>query len=465
MRAILVIVIVAFGLIAAAQNRFNGLLLYLWFSFFRPQEWAYSTIVDLRLSLLAGVALVGPSALSGKFPNVRHPLCFGSLMFLGTACIAHFNAVSPSLSLGALDQLARVIVVSLLTVTLVTSRREFVLVLLTVVASLGFHSSKYGVGYLIRGGAHFRNGIGGMFSDNNDFALAIARIIFLTIPCAQNIEGLVPFGKWVRRGLWVTLPLSMVAVISTYSRGGALAMAGGFLTFIMLQKRRFTVLAVIGILAVVGYLVVPVPDDYMNRLGTIANYDTAESMDRGLVTTGDESALSRLHFWQVAMVMAEANPFGVGLRNFERNYDRYDFSQGDHGTRKAVHSSHFQVLAETGYLGLLIWFGLIFWSVKTLLQIRSRSSSPQLSDDAKYFYLTSANGMLASMVAFMIGASFLSQLLNDLNWLGFGLIATLDRLSLAEVGATVKEPVAAPMARPVPAFSGFSAMTRHRNES
>ena len=298
MRATLVIIVVAIGLVAAAFDRFSGLLLYLWFSFFRPQEWAWSSIVDLRLSLLAGVALVGPSALSGKFPNVTHPLSFGSLMFLATACIAHLNAVSPSVSLGALDQLARVIIISLLTVTLVTTRREFVLVLLTVCASLGYHSSKFGVGYLIRGGARFSGGIGGMFNDNNDFALAVARVMFLTIPCAQNVEAFVPFGKWVRRGLWVTLPLAMVCVISTYSRGGALAMAAGFLAFILLQKRRFTVLAVIGSLAVVGYLVVPVPQDYLNRLGTITNYENAQTVDRGNVTTGDESALSRLHFWR-----------------------------------------------------------------------------------------------------------------------------------------------------------------------
>ncbi len=131
-------------------------------------------------------------------------------MFLATACIAHLNAVSPNVSLGALDQLARVIIISLLTVTLVTTRREFVLVLLTVCASLGYHSSKFGVGYLMRGGARFSGGIGGMFNDNNDFALAVARVMFLTIPCAQNVEAFVPFGKWVRRGLWVTLPLSMV---------------------------------------------------------------------------------------------------------------------------------------------------------------------------------------------------------------------------------------------------------------
>ena len=188
MRATLVIIIVVIGLFLAAFDRFAGLLLYLWFSFFRPQEWAWSSIVDLRLSLLAGVALVGPSALSGKFPNVTHPLSFGSLMFLATACIAHLNAVSPSVSLGALDQLARVIIVSLLTVTLVTTRREFVLVLLTVCASLGYHSSKFGVGYLIRGGARFSGGIGGMFNDNNDFALAVARVLFLTIACAQNVR-------------------------------------------------------------------------------------------------------------------------------------------------------------------------------------------------------------------------------------------------------------------------------------
>jgi hypothetical protein len=41
-----------------------------------------------------------------------------------------------------------------------------------------------------------------------------------------------------------------------------------------------------------------------------------------------------------------------------------------------------------------------------------------------------SNALIASMVGFLIGGAFLSAALNDITWLTFGLIASLDRVSL-----------------------------------
>ena len=67
----------------------------------------------------------------------------------------------------------------------------------------------------------------------------------------------------------------------------------------------------------------------------------------------DDSQAGRLHFWEVAVTMANDRPLvGVGHRGYERSYNRYDFSKGSYGTDRAVHSSWFGVLAELGYPGL-----------------------------------------------------------------------------------------------------------------
>ena len=60
----------------------------------------------------------------------------------------------------------------------------------------------------------------------------------------------------------------------------------------------------------------------------------------------------RLYFWEVAFEMANANPIlGVGHNSFMAAFNQYDTSNGQYGTRRAVHSSWMAVLADLGYPG------------------------------------------------------------------------------------------------------------------
>ena len=70
----------------------------------------------------------------------------------------------------------------------------------------------------------------------------------------------------------------------------------------------------------------------------------------------DNSQQGRLHFWQVAVAMANDRPLpGVGHNGYERAYNTYDFSDGQYDRNRAVHSAWFGVLGEFGYPGLLLF--------------------------------------------------------------------------------------------------------------
>jgi hypothetical protein len=49
--------------------------------------------------------------------------------------------------------------------------------------------------------------------------------------------------------------------------------------------------------------------------------------------------------------------------------------------------------------------------------------------EQQHFFFTAANGLMTSMIAFLVGGSFIALALNDLTWLTFALVAALDRLS------------------------------------
>src|SRR4029077_8207318 len=82
MRAALVVLVVAVGLIGSIRSRYVALLLYVWFALFRPQEWAYGAVTSLRLSVVIWFALVAPALFSGVLPNITHPLSLGTIAFV-----------------------------------------------------------------------------------------------------------------------------------------------------------------------------------------------------------------------------------------------------------------------------------------------------------------------------------------------------------------------------------------------
>ncbi len=149
--------------------------------------------------------------------------------------------------------------------------------------------------------------------------------------------------------------------------------------------------------------------------------------------------MSRIHFWEVAAKMAESEPFGVGLRNYEFAYDTYDFSNGRFGHGRAVHSSHFQVLAELGYFGAAVWIGQFGLAFIIALRVRRRSWTPGLSPEVAHCFLTVSTCLITSMTAFLVGGTFLALALNDVTWLTFGMLAALDRISAQLCEEAVKK--------------------------
>lgn len=419
LRTIAFIVAMAVGIGAAVSSRFGGLLFYLWFSLFRPQEWVWIDVEAFRLSLFAGALFVVPCLLTGAWPNISHPISIGSILFLATAVIAQFNAVDPQTGWFWIDFLIRQIVVTLLLITVINTPKRFIVAIAVMSCSLAFHASKFGMGYVLNGGVRYDTNIGGAFGSTNEFALAAGRIFFLLIAAAQNIR--IP---WFRIGMFAAVPFSLLGIVSTFSRGGFLGMACAGVVFIGLQRRRAFTLAAICLAAAVGYWFIPVPDSYVNRINTITTYEEV----------GDRSALGRLHFWEVATHMVAAEPLGVGLRNFERNYDRFDFLDGQYGESRSVHSIYFQALAETGYAGGAIFIWLLCYSLWITVRVRKQSRLMR-QDDGRMFF-TASNALAASLVVFAVSGAFAAEVLNELTWFTFGLAAALDRLSRNALAAS-----------------------------
>ena len=234
--------------------------------------------------------------------------------------------------------------------------------------------------------------IGSMLGDPNDLALV------LLFPAGFALSYILNRGvSWPMR-LFAILAFCTVlgAVIATQSRGGLLGIASIMGVF---AYRRVKSKALLAFAAVIALTV-------LFTLAGVNDRASGGAHEEGI----DESAMGRLYAWQAAIKMASHNPLtGVGLDNFTLNY--WVYSDFWDGKNHAVHSTWFGVLAETGFLGLIIFITMIiiiFRRVVICLTVLSPSGAFS-TNPTRAESFTLAEGILASLVGFTVSATFLTM--------------------------------------------------------
>ncbi|SDJ24636.1 O-antigen ligase [Ferrimonas sediminum] len=250
----------------------------------------------------------------------------------------------------------------------------------SVVASCALYNSAHGLEMVEGTRVTIGRSWGSTLGDPNDLALVL--LLPLSFAFSRALYG--GNGALVAGVIVLTL---VMAIIATQSRGGLLGICG-VAGSVMLWRYRLP--RWVWLLAPVMILV----------LLMVAGIDQRQS--GGAAESGiDESAMGRLYAWQAALSMAWSHPvLGVGLDNFFSNY----FFHSPHwdGKSHAVHSSWFQVLAEMGIVGLML-----FVAFYVALLRRSRKLLNRVSErwEARCWSLALYSGL----VGFGISATFLTQ--------------------------------------------------------
>lgn len=438
LRTVFVVIALAIGWGFALQSALYALGLYLWIAYFRPESWAWSDIfTTLNLSYFAGAYLLLRTVLAGTPIRLttRSSLLF---LYLAWALLSTTQGLNYDYSMPYWQEFAKAVIISYLITILVQTTADLRFVLMVITFSLGFEAVKQGwLQLLLNPGEANGNRIP-FLGDNNLVAVGMAMLLPVIAALAATSTG------WLKRLFQFMSVGVLYRAVSTYSRGGLLALGalGGMHLWRSPNKLR-TVVAFVVLLAVV----VPVlPQAYWDRMATIA----APADER------DASQTGRLHFWQVASAMASDHPIlGIGHRGYEAAYDTYDWSQGEQGRRRAVHSAWFGVLAEAGYPGLLIYVAIVVSSFFACRRVRKSAARGEVPDELGAY----ARALETGLVAFIIGGSFVSFQYCEMLWHYFGLTMALERVAVravAEERARLETPQAepaAPAAEPEPEFA------------
>jgi putative inorganic carbon (hco3(-)) transporter len=409
-RTIFVLGLIITGIYYSLQGSFYALLFYLWNAYYRPEDWIWVNFLQTaNLSFIIGSYLVLVILLSGRKFILNGPVILIVLFLiqtlLSTLLSSHYEYSWPFWK-----EFLKVNIIGYAMLLLVDNFSKFRMVFLVIALSLGIEQAKQGWLYLLTSpGLPNMNPLP-FLGDNNGVALGMLMLVPVFALLAQTTSR-----KWVRPCYWFLLIGVLYRALSTYSRGGFLASC--FLAPIYWLQSRQRIRSLVVLLVMLIMVVPNLPDSFWARINTIETYEEDE----------DASALGRLHFWQVALLMAQAHPIlGVGFNAFSLAYDEYDFSQGRYGRMRAVHSSFFGLIGELGYLGLALFAIVLFSAFRSCHRIsKIVLYHPELS----HFQLA-ATSLSLSFVVFLVGGSFLNFQYQEILWHYIFLSFVLENLAL-----------------------------------
>lgn len=274
---------------------------------------------------------------------------------------------------------------------LVRSPRDFALTAKVIVAAgvavaaVAISNKLAGVGLVEGTRVTIARDIGSVLGDPNDLSLV------LTFPLAFAVALASTRTSTLNRVFGAAATMAIVwAVIATQSRGGLIGIMAVFAVTGLRIVRSKAVLFSVGGLAM---------------LVLVAAAGISDRASGGAAEAGiDESAQGRLWAWQAALNMALARPLtGVGLDNFIPNFWKY--TPHWTGFNKAVHSTWFGVLAETGWPGLIAFVAMIVVTVRVARAAAASLRATGAPDSVQVV----ANAILAGLAAFCGSGTFLTQ--------------------------------------------------------
>lgn len=461
MRDILLTAII-FGSIPFILRRpFVGILVWSWISFMNPHRLTWGFAFDMPFAQIVAVATVIGLLLSSE-PK-RAPS--GPIVYLWAAFIV-WMAITTALALnpsGAQEQLMKVLKIQffiLLTALVVNSRERIDKLVWVIVISIGFFSVKGGLFTLMTGGGSKVFGPpGGFIGENNSLALATLMVIPL-----MNYLRIQSGNTWIRRGLLLAMILSVASVLGSHSRGAFLAGLALMVFFWLKSDRKIIVALTLALL--IPPLILFMPQEWSERIQTITENRHAETADiesmharnrAGTLSApiasrdwlgywpNDFSALGRVNAWNYSINVANSRLTGAGFDSWSpATFAQYAPIVEE---VQAAHSIFFSVLADHGWIGLLLFLGIIgaAWRNARWLVMRGSASADAAwgRDLGRMIQL--------SLIAYCTGGAFLSLSYYDLPWTLF-LMVTLCRLIVE--GRLGSAPIGAKGLRPArPAWS------------
>jgi len=359
-----------------------------------PAQWFPQT-EPLHIALL--LSLVGLSAIVAWRMLTNRPLWLGwravfLFVYCAEALLSPIWSIDPERSVhGGLEVAKHFLFFVAVVNTVNTPKRIRLAILLYAIAAIvpgwGTFSNWWHDELLVEG---FRGRWLGVMADPNHDAMALVAAVPLLL-------YLVTAGDryWKRIIAFAGVPVLLMGIVATHSRGGSLGLAAAIVVWALTSKRKLLA-GTLAALAAAGVFLFA-PASFWQRNETIATYEE------------DLSVQGRLEAWQVAERILKERPLlGVGESAFLAAWGQYAPLEYDGGQRYAAHNLHLEVLGQLGLVGL---FGMTVFLLCSLWSA-FRARNGEMANESRAIF--------AALVGYLVCQQFSGY---ALSWFTYALCA------------------------------------------
>ncbi len=341
-------------------------------------------------------------------------LLFLLLLFVFWVTLSALWAADSGEAIGAVTRYAPNVLVFLVVYAAVRTRSQAMWVIGALLAG-SLIAAAFGVVSPIAGEVEGR--LSGSFGNANETGAALAVGVALAGGLAFALRG----HPALQLAAVIGIPLSMLALFLTVSRGGIVALAAILVAGVFIAgPRRGTVLAAAALGAVMAVV----------YFGAFAGEQAREHLLQSDGGTG------RTDIWRVGWRMVEANPVaGVGAGNFPNSSVHYLLEPGTIERAdfivdepKVAHNTYLGVLAELGVVGLALFLAILGAAIGSFWRAAKTFGA---SGDREMNLLSRA--VLIALIGFLTAAFFGSREFSNQLWLLLALGPALLGLARAEL--------------------------------
>jgi len=375
MRDFAVLVFVIACIMAIFYRSWYGVLSLAVFSYLNPHAYAWGFVRTLpAYQILFLVVLFATISTKDKQPLPKDWRIPAFILLWIYFCITTTQAYMQDYAWDRLWIITKIYLPFYFTLVLINTRHKLFCLIATIATSFGLVAVKGGI-FAITHGFSYRvwGPPGTQFEENNAFAVATLMCIPLLIICYREISNI-----YIRYGIVFAIPLCIASALSSWSRGGLLAL--GVLTLIMIwhSKRKYLLVPV---MLIGGFIASQqLPDEWFNRMHTIEAYHE------------DGSAMGRIKAWKDGWEHTLQHPFvGSGFEGWMWV------------TKRDWHNSFVEMFSEHGFIAFGIWMSLIFGTLISLTKLPKQTRDvPGMEWVTNYCYM-----IRASLLVYMTGTMFL----------------------------------------------------------
>lgn len=326
-----------------------GILVWTWMSYMLPHSQTYGFAISFNFMDYVAIACMLAVLMTKERKSLpKHPVVF--LLFLYVFWFHISSLLSGDLELVQRKyvMMMKILLFTFMTMMVMQSKSRIQYLVMVIMISLSYYGFKGGIFTIIGGGQNRVWGPPlGFFGDNNHFAMVMLMILPLTRFWYLNHPNLYVRLAFIAMGFCI-----LFAIFGTQSRGALVGLTCMSIFFAIKTKKIGSFIVLLPFLVMIG--LVFMPDSWRERMQTMESYEE------------DDSAMTRLRMWGFAMDIANHNPvFGGGFDAFFNDKQVKKHSAGVEGPLRAVHSLHFEVIGEQGWMGYMIFLLLAFTTYAT----------------------------------------------------------------------------------------------------